>query len=208
MKILGRWSLVSFLRFIVQFAWAVTLVTLFAQTLWLGVTLFFSELIHWPAPVFLTPQDVNLIFEELLEEQGIAVYTTAVISANYMLFEKGGLSVLLVTALQIGLTAYIFYALTVLKRPLNSLALDKVFEPENAAQLRVVALLALFAAPLKFFYQWFSSRQFSRIVETQLVEVALPPFDFTLLLAGMVLFIFAEIMKRAATLYEEQKLTV
>ncbi len=208
MKATGRWSLVSFLRFIVQFAWAVTLVTLFAQTLWLGVTLFFSELIHWPAPVFLTPQDVNLIFEELLEEQGIAVYTTAVISANYMLFEKGGLSVLLATALQIGLTAYIFYALTVLKRPLNSLALDKVFEPENAAQLRVVALLALFAAPLKFFYQWFSSRQFNRIVETEIVEVALPPFDFTLLLAGMVLYTFAEIMKRAATLYEEQKLTV
>ncbi len=208
MKATGRWSLVSLIRFIVQFAWAVTLVTLFAQTLWLGVTLFFSELIHWPAPVFLTPQDVNLIFEELLEEQGIAVYTTAVISANYMLFEKGGLSVLLVTALQIGLTAYIFYALTVLKRPLNSLALDKVFEPENAAQLRVVALLALFAAPLKFFYQWFSSRQFNRIVETEIVEVALPPFDFTLLLAGMVLYTFAEIMKRAATLYEEQKLTV
>ncbi|TVR13531.1 MAG: DUF2975 domain-containing protein [Balneolaceae bacterium] len=208
MKAIGSWSVVSFIRFVVQLVWAVTLVSLFVQILWLGVTLFFSEMIHWPAPVFLTPQDVNLIFEELLEEQGIAVYTTAVISANYMLFEKGGLSVLLVTALQIGLTSYLLYALTVLKRPLNALTLDRVFEPENAVQLRIVALLALSAAPLKFFYQWFSTQQFRRLVETDIVQIAMPTFNFTLLLAGMVLYIFAEIMKRAATLYEEQKLTV
>ncbi len=208
MKATGRWSVVSFIRFIVQFAWAVTLVTLFGQLLWLGVTLFISEIFHLPAPVFLSAQELNPMYEDLIREQGVAVYSSSVISANYVLAAPGGLSSIFISIMQLGLTAYLFYALTVLKRPLNALALDKVFEPENAIQLKTVALLALFAAPLKFFYQWFSSRQFDRLVDADIIQTTIPPFDFTLLMAGLVLYIFAEIMKKAATLYEEQKLTV
>ncbi len=208
MKIFGSWSLVSLIRFIVQFAWALILVTLVIQSIWLAINLFFVDMIHLPVPVFFSAHEMNPLFKELLDEQNIAVYSSATVSANYQLFEKGGLSILLITASQVGLTAYVLYALTVLKRPLNALALDQVFESENAAQLKVVALLTLFAAPLKYFYEWFSTWHFGRLVETEIVNVASPPFDVTLLMAGLVLYIFAEIMKRAATLYEEQKLTV
>ena len=208
MKIFGSWSLVSFIRFVVQFAWALMLVTLIVQAILLVLNLFFIDMIPLPAPVFFTTNGMNPLFKEILEEHGIVVFSNAVIRANYQLFDIGGSSVLLISALQIGLTAYILYALTVLKRPLNALALNHVFEPENAVQLRVVALFTLFAAPLKFLYEWFSSRHFSQIIDTEIIQIAWPSFDFTILTAGMVLYIFAEIMKRAATLYEEQKLTV
>jgi len=205
MKAIGSWSAVSFIRFIVQFAWAVVLVTLVIQSLWL---LFIQDFIPMPFPVYLESRELVSGFREFIHSHQVAIFSLGSVRAEYQIFEQGIHPALFITLIQIGLTALALYALTVLKRPLNALVLEKVFEPENGADLRKAAIIFLLASSLKFGYEYTSMLHFWQLIETENKSAVMPPFDFTLLAAGLICYVIAEIVNQAAILYEEQKLTV
>lgn len=208
MKALGRWSVVSLIRFIVQFAWAVVLVTLVIQILMLGMNIFTGSFLSNPFSVYLEPREFVLGLREFVENDAVAISSTVGLSANYVIFSGEFWPSLLISLVQVGLMGLALYGLSILKKPLNALALDKVFDPQNSADLKKVALIFLLAAPLKFGYEWVSMWYFSQLVSTDSIAVAFPPFDFTLLVAGLICYVIAEIVNQATIMYEEQKLTV
>jgi len=208
MKALGRWSVVSFIRFIVQLAWAVVLVTLAIQFFMLGINLYTGSFLSFPFPVYIEPREMVSGLRELLEINTVTFSSTGEISANYVVISGEFWTTLIISLLQIGLMGFAFYGLSILKKPLNALALDRVFEPQNSADLKKVALIFLLAAPLKHGYEWVSMWYFRQLVDVEKIVLALPPFNYTLLVAGLICYVIAEIVNQATILHEEQKLTV
>ncbi len=208
MKALGRWSIVSLIRFIIQLIWALVLVTLVIQIFMLGMNLFTGSFLSNPFPVYLEPREFVLGLREFVENDAVAISSTVGLSANYVIFSGEFWPTLLISLVQIGLMGFALYGLSILKKPLNSLALEKVFEPQNSADLKKVAFIFLLAAPLKFGYEWVSMWYFNQLVDAEKIAVTFPPFDFTLLVAGLICYVIAEIVNQAAIMHEEQKLTV
>lgn len=208
MKALGKWSVVSFIRFIVQLTWAVVLVTLAIQFFMLGINLYTGSFLSFPFLVYIEPRELVSGLRELLEINAVTFSSTGEISANYVVISGEFWTTLIISLLQIGLMGFAFYGLSTLKKPLNALALDKVFEPQNSADLKKVALIFLLAAPLKHGYELVSMWYFGQLVDPEKIVLALPPFNYTLLVAGLICYVIAEIVNQATILHEEQKLTV
>lgn len=209
MKAFGRWSVVSLLRFIVQFAWSIALAfTVMTGGLFIISMVTSGSLFSIGFPVYLDAETYLSGIKEFVDSDSILIQSASGISASYVSVSELSLTSVLLSFFQIGLMGYTLYALTVLKRPLNAMALDKVFEPENGKDLKKVALLLLFAAPLMYGYEWLSRWNFETTAGMQDALLSAPPFDFTLLLAGSVCFLFAEVVTQAAILFEEQQLTV
>lgn len=62
--------------------------------------------------------------------------------------------------------------------------------------------------PLLFLFEWGVKLYYESHMMTEEIAATLPPFDFTLLFAGLICFVLAEILNQAAIMHEEQKLTV
>lgn len=209
MKALGRWSVVSLIRFIVQFVWAMVLVILVMSSAMMLVGLFTGHgFLSTGFPVYLQGADYIQNLREVVEPNSVVMQSVTGFNANYFSFEGISMLSVLLSLTQVGLLAFALYGLTILKRPLNALVDEKVFEPENSADLKTVSLLLLLAAPLKFGYEWLSKWNFESINGTSELSTMMPPFDFTLLIAGLICYVISEIVNQATILHEEQKLTV
>lgn len=176
--------------------------------LFLVLNIFLMDFLQWPLPVYLESSKLLAGFRELAGSHSVAIYSRGPLHAEYMIFEENKHFSLIINLIHVSLIALALYALTVLKRPLNALVLEKVFEPENGVELRKAAVIFLLAAPLKFGYEYISMLHFRHVLDTGDITAVLPPFDFTLLIAGLICYVVAEIVNQAAILYEEQKLTV
>lgn len=209
MKAFGRWSIVSLLRFIVQFAWVIVLAFMVMTAIIFIISIVTgNSLLSIGFPVYLDPQPFATSLKESIESGSVLIQSVSGIEATYASYQVLSVSSVILGLSQIGLMGYTLYALSVLKRPLNAMALNRVFEPENGKDLKKVALLLLLASPLIYGYEWLSRRNFETATGMQDGLLSAPPFDFTLLLAGSVCFLFAEVVTQAAILFEEQKLTV
>jgi hypothetical protein len=88
------------------------------------------------------------------------------------------------------------------------MALSDVFNSKNGRDLRLAALLLIASAPLKYGIDWLSKINFESIMETTDTTLLMPGFDFTLLMAGLICYLFAEVLNQASIMHQEQKLTV
>lgn len=209
MKAIGRWSIVSLIRFTVQFAWAVVLaLTVIAGAMFIIGLVTGTSLSPMGFPVYLGAGSYIADLRELFEPGSVVMQSFSGVNARYFSFQELSASTVLLGTVQAGLFGYTLYALSVLKRPLNSMALDRVFEPENGKDLKTVSLLLLFAAPLKYGYEWLSRWNFESVIGTIELTLMAPSFDFILLMAGFVCYVMAEIVNQAAIMHDEQKLTV
>ncbi|TVQ65875.1 MAG: DUF2975 domain-containing protein [Balneolaceae bacterium] len=209
MKATGRWSVISLIRFFVQFVWTVV----FALVVISGAALIISlvtgsPLLPMGLPVYFSPHSIITDIRDQLEPGSVVLHSFSGIKARYYSLEEITPLSLLLGFFQVILAGYTLFLLTILKRPLNAMALDRVFEIENGKELKKVALLLLFAAPLKYGYEWLSKISFEE--STGLLEgmIMAPPFDFILLMAGLICYIIAEIVNQAAIIHQEHTLTV
>jgi hypothetical protein len=208
MKVFGNWSIISFLRFAVQFIWAILLVSIFAQLLLFAIFI-------------ISGGEVGAMFKVYLDSSVFADHVNEVIAdEDAMITSVGGLEVSfaplhadlfsgsLLWLLQIGIVALGLYGFTVLKRVLNAMHKADTFTVQNGSDIRIVGVLLIIAAPLIFLFKWGVKLYFESHVSTDQIAATLPPFDFTLFFAGLVCFVLAEILNQAAIMHEEQELTV
>jgi len=209
MKAIGRWSVISLIRFFVQFVWTIV----FALVVISGAALIISlvtgsPLLPMGLPVYFSPHSIITDIRDQLEPGSVVLHSFSGIEARYYSLEEITPLSLLLGFFQVILAGYTLFLLTILKRPLNAMALDRVFEIENGKELKKVALFLLFAAPLKYGYEWLSKISFEE--STDLLEgmIMAPSFDFILLMAGLICYIIAEIVNQAAIIHQEHTLTV
>jgi hypothetical protein len=208
MKIFGDWSVISLLRFAAQLIWAILIVTIAGKFLMLGIFIYSGGEIGAMFSVYLDPYFfVNHLKEVLADEQAFLFSAGSVeMSFTPLQGELQGGSILLLV--QIGIFGLALYGFTVLKRVLNAMHKTDTFTVQNGSDIRIVGILLIIAAPLVFLFEWGVKLYYESHVMTEEITVTLPPFDFTLLFAGLICFVLAEIVNQAAIMYEEQKLTV
>lgn len=212
MKVFGSWSIISFLRFCIQFIWAVLLVVITMQIAMLGLFTYSGGEVGLMLPVSLNSSVITSELKGLVESSSVVV-TGSSIQGQYSPLSSPLFPGILLTLFQISLTALTFYGVTLLRRVLNEMhrttaQRKDVFSALKGDEIRIVGILLLLVAPMKFLYEWIATAYFSRLISSSEIATALPPFDFVLLFAGLICFVIAEILNGAATLYEEQQLTV
>ena len=208
MKIFGSWSIISFLRFVAQFVWAVLLVSIVAQFLLFGIFIYSGG-------------EVGAMFKVYVDSSVFVDHVNEVLAdEKAMLTSAGGLEMTftplhadlfagsLLWLVQIGIVTLGLYGFTVLKRVLNAMHRTDTFTVQNGADIRIVGILLVIAAPLIFLFKWGVKIYFESHISTEEIAATLPPFDFTLMFVGLVCFVIAEILNQASIMYEEQKLTV
>lgn len=207
MKIFGSWSVISFLRFVSQLFWAVLLAMLFIRGVMLGLLLYSGGELGGQFPVYIDYSGLWPAISELTAADSV-VLSVRLIPMDYIPLNAGMLPVLALGLFQLGLTGLALYGFSILKRVLNAMHRLEAFSVESGKEIRKIGILLLISAPLKFAYEWASGAAFNAHAATEMVTAGIPPFDFTLLFAGLISFVLAEIMNRAAIIHEEQKLTV
>jgi hypothetical protein len=208
MKIFGSWSVISFLRLTAQFIWAVLLATLIIQGLMLGLMLYSGGVLGSSFPVHINYSGLWTTFIELTESDSV-VLSAKSLPMDYAPIGAGIPLMLSLGLFQLGLSCLALYGFSILKRVLDAMYRSDSFTVQNGSDIRIIGILLLIAAPVRFLYEWAAGLAFNAHVATESVTATvLPPFDFTLLFAGLICFVLAEIFNQASIIYEEQKLTV
>ena len=211
MKAFGRWSIISILRFVVQFVWSLMLIPIVLSVGFLAYSLITGAPITWVGlSVFIDVAGTraHAISDIIVDNESFIITSSSGSEISYISLREFSPFALLLGIVQIAVPAYIFYALTILKRPLNAMALSDVFNSKNGRDLRLAALLLIASAPLKYGIDWLSKINFESIMETTDTTLLMPDFDFTLLMAGLICYLFAEVLNQASIMHQEQKLTV
>jgi len=207
MKAFGRWSVISLFRFIVQFAWSLMLIPIVILT-----GLFFYSLISGGSMLWIGLsvyiEGGGTSISDILGTNSVIFGSATGTETFYVSSRPISPVSILLGVIQLCFPAYIFYALSILKRPLNAMALNNVYKPENGKDLRQVAFLLIASAPLKYGIDWLSKINLEAILQSPNAAILAPPFEFTLLFAGLICFLFAEILNQATSMHHEQKLTV
>lgn len=208
MKIFGNRSVIAFLRFCAQLMWAFLLIYIIGQVAMLVLFLYSGGGVGSSFPVYLDSSSLTSEIRELIANDAAIVSSKGSIPMEFIPLGANLLAGTLLGLFQIGLTGLGLYGFTVLKRVLDAMHQTDTFTPVNGLDVRRVGVLLLIAAPLKFLFEWTSGAFYSSHVVSETITSAIPPFDFTLLFAGLTCFVVAEILNQAAVMYEEQKLTV
>ena len=208
MKAFGRWSVISMIRFIVQFAWSLMLIPIVVLSGLFIYSIVSGGSVLWIGLSAYIDSGSSSSITDLLGTNSVIFGPVSGVDTYYVSTSPQSLLSIALGLIQISIPVYIFYALTILKRPLNAMALNKVYNPENGKDLRHVAFLLIAAAPLKYGIDWLSKVNLEAILQSPNDIVLAPPFDVTLLFAGLICFLFAEILNQATSMYHEQKLTV
>ncbi len=208
MKIFGNGSVIAFLRFCAQLMWAFLLIYIVGQVAMLVLFLYSGGGVGSSFPVYLDSSPLTSEISHLIADDSAIVSSKGSIPMEFIPLGADLLKGTLLALFQIGLTGLGLYGFTVLKRVLNAMYQTDTFTPVNGLDVRRVGILLLIAAPLKFLFEWTSGAFYSSHVISETIISAIPPFDFTLLFAGLACFVIAEILNQAALMHEEQKLTV
>lgn len=210
MNILGRWSITSFINFIVQLAWAGVLVLLFMQILFVGFQFWGLSFSPISLPISfstdLLPQNLSLGSEESM----IIFLESLQTSYQPALFTDGlRWDFIIIRIAQIIAFGIILYGLSQLKAVMRNLMREKPFASENGSRLRIIAILIMLATPFLYGYHWLSYQFFIANVDTpQHLQAVAPRFDISYIVMGLILLILSEIFRQATEIHQEQKLTV
>jgi hypothetical protein len=208
MKIFGKWSVISFLRFIAQLIWAVLLVTIGMHFLMLGIFIYSGGEIGAMFDVYLDSSFLVNHLKEVLAEEQAFLFSTGSVRMNFTPLQGEVMEGSILLIFRIGIFGLALYGFSALKRVLNAMHKTDTFTVKNGSDIRTVGFLLIIAAPLVFLFEWGVKLYYESHMMTEVIRVALPPFDYTLLFAGLICYVIAEILNQAAILYEEQKLTV
>ncbi len=210
MKIFGRWSVTSFINFIVQLAWAGVVVFLGLQVVFVALQFWGFSFSPIGLPISfeekLLPRDLSLGASESLItfiEPLRTSYHPALIADG---FQWNFMSIRVTQIAGLGL---LLYGLSQLKVILRNLMAEKPFAETNAVRLRIIAILVMLATPFLYGYQWLSYWFFTSNIDTpQNLQAVAPTFDIIYIILGLIILVLAEIFRQASEIYEEQKLTV
>jgi hypothetical protein len=210
MNILGRWSVTSFINFVVQLAWAGVLVIL-------GLHILVMVLQFFGLSFVLIDLPIQISAEVLPEKLSMKTSESLIIFADSMqtsyhpaLFENGGRwAIAVITLIQAAGLGILLYGLSQLKAILRNLMIEKPFASDNEKRLRIIAILVMLITPLLYGYQWLSHWFFTSYVDVpQNLQTLSPTFDVSYVVIGLVILILAEIFRQATQIHQGQKLTV
>lgn len=211
MKTLGKYSLASFIRFIISAAWYIQLFFLVFLTFAITVK-FFKDGTTEP-----TPETVAV---RLTQSRPVAVTTvaSAKLTAAELKLDAGQLTFNHQSSKQIIgfnlLSMWVAFAISLsitylLRQIFRSLTQSNPFVVHNAQRLRIIAFLIMFSAVTSFAHDavvnWFLQQNF--LLHNSGIRAHLV-IDLKTLMAGLIVLVIAEIFRIGARLQEEQDLTV
>lgn len=209
MKALGKNSLSSVIKFIINAAWYIQLSFLVLLTVLLLASFLKKEVIQSDLEVRLTqgkPVNVALasgatgISEATLKLDSGKLYITQNRTWQLICYNLGVMWVGFAISLTITF---------LLRKLFQSLARDNPFVSENARRLRQIAILIILTSPLSFaqdaFENWYLQQNF--LLEGSAIRSHLV-IDVKTVLAGLILLIISEIFRMGSQLKAEQDLTV
>ena len=206
MNILGRWSVVSFINFLVQLAWALGLVALCLIPLTLILGFFGSSFVLIELPINLD------IATDAVTSGPEWVILTESVGASYFPLpeEKEGINwpIITINIVQMAGLVIILYSLSQLKQILRNLMNERPFTSENHSNLQVIAIIVMLISPFLYGYHWLSYWYFESFYPGQTFEAAPPTFEISYIIWGLVILVLAEIFRQATYIHEEQQLTV
>ncbi len=209
MKILGRWSVTSFINFIVQLAWAGVLVILCLQTLFIAFQFWGFSFSPIDLPIYFSP---DLLPKDLSigDSESMILFTQPLQTSYHPALFADGFQwdFIVIRIIQVGGLGVLLYGLSQLKGIMHNLMRENPFVAENENRLRIIAILVMLATPFLYGYQWLSYYFFTTHVDTQNLQAVTPTFDIIYIILGLVILILAEIFSQATKIHEEQKLTV
>ncbi|RDV15904.1 DUF2975 domain-containing protein [Pontibacter diazotrophicus] len=211
MRTLGKYSLASFIKFIITAAWYIQIFFLILLT----VAITFKFFSNTTAP---TPETVEV---RLTESRSIDVTTASVaenISAANLELDTGKLTFSHQSSKQIIgfnlLSMWIAFSISLtvtylLRKLFKSLTQNDPFVVENAQRLRLIAFLIMLEPVTSFahdaFVNWFIQHNF--LLDGSGIRAHLS-IDLKTLFVGLIVLVIAEIFRIGARMKEEQELTV
>ena len=93
-------------------------------------------------------------------------------------------------------------------RVLNSVCRDKIFNPENIIKLRIIGYSSLALYVVNLIINFFDFRTALHVVEVEGYSLQMDWGNIYLVVLGLVILMFAEVLKVSVQLKEEQDLTV
>ncbi|PWN07767.1 DUF2975 domain-containing protein [Rhodohalobacter mucosus] len=209
MRIFGNWSVISFLRFVAQLIWAMLVVIIAGQVLMFGIFLFSGgEISPWLVSVYVESAFLNDYLREILSDESAFLFASRGVELSFYPLHADLFFGSIIWVIHIGIFGLALYGFSVLKRVLNAMHRTETFTVQNGSDMRIVGVLLVIAAPLTFLFEWAVKLLYDSHVDSDVIITTLPHFDFTLLFAGLVCFVIAEILNQASIMHEEQKLTV
>lgn len=206
MKILGRWSVVSFINFWVQLIWALVFVLLCLLPLTLFLEFFGLSIILIELPI-----NLKTVGETFISGNSFAIFTHSLEATYYPApVEYDGINwpIVLINLAQMAGLGFTLYGLSQLKDVLRNLLREKPFAGENHSKLQIIAVIIMLISPLLYGYRWLSYWYFESFIDVRSLKAAYPDFDFSYLIMGLIVLVVAEIFRQATEINEEQKLTV
>jgi hypothetical protein len=207
-KALGERSLASFVRFVLDAAWWLGIVSLALLT-GLLVFSFFAKLegnnltmdlpvaLELNAPVHGSSASIqtDARIEKLRGNLWFPVRIDAFFSVSMFLI--------------VLLFGFLLWALTQLRHIFRSLSRGLLFIPENARRTRWVGLTVIFGelarAALVYFWSYYTSQHFTA---NGLRFVASTDFNGITILGGLAILVIAEVFREGTRLHEDQSLTI
>jgi hypothetical protein len=210
MNIIGKWSVTSFINFVVQLAWAGVMVILCLHILLIAFQFFGLSILLIDLPIQIS---ADVLSEKLSmkTKESLIIFTDSMRASYHpALFENGGRwAIAIITLIQAAGLGILLYGLSNLKAILQDLMIEKPFASENEKRLRIIAILVMLITPLLYGYEWLSHWFFTSYVDVPQNLQTLPPtFDISYVVIGLVILLLAEIFRQATQIHEEQKLTV
>ncbi len=210
MNILGKWSVTSFINFMVQLAWAGVVVILCLHILLIVFQFFGLSIVLIDLPIQISPE---VLPEKLsMKTRDSLIIFTDSMQASYhpALFENGSRwAIAIITLIQATGLGIIVYGLSQLKAILRNLMIENPFASDNEKRLRIIAILVMLITPFLYGYEWLSYWFFTSYVDVpQNLQTISPTFDIIYVVIGLVILVLAEIFRQATQIHEEQKLTV
>ena len=208
MKVIGKRSVASVLKFITTAAWYIQWVLLVFVLGVLLVVFIGKGFVDSDLEVTLvTPQTIPEVaatdpafWDTSLKLSAGKLHYKTKIDWKLVLFS---LSHVLLT---FGLTLWITF---LLRKIFSTLTHETPFIPENAYRIRKIALLIMLLAPVKFsenlYHHLIASHYFTLAGERLATQLS---FDFQIILFGLILLIIGEVFRIGTQLKEENELTV
>ena len=131
MKIFGRWSVISLLRFVAQLIWAVLLITIFMQFLMLGIFIYSGGEIGAMFDVYLDSSFLVNHLKEVLADEQAFLFSAGSVKMNFTPIQGEILTGAVLMIFRIGIFGLALYGFSVLKRVLNAMHKTDSFTVQN-----------------------------------------------------------------------------
>jgi hypothetical protein len=208
MKALGERSIASFIRFVLDAAWWLVVVTLALLT---GL-LVFSFGVKWEGNNLTMNLPVALELNAPVHGSSASMETDARIEklrGNLRFPVRNGAFFSGSMFLIVLLFGSLLWVLTQLRHVFRSLSRGLLFIPENARRIRWVGFTVIFGelarAALVYFWSYYTSLHFTA---NGLRFVASTDFNGITIVGGLAILVIAEVFREGTRLHEDQSLTI